>query len=153
MDPIVKPISQTVDYIHDDIFAAVEPLTDVEINWIHPHLSNTIGILLRHIAGSERYWIGELAGGRPAQRVREAEFVREQLRKAPLVEGLRHAQALVQDVLGKLTGADLTQEVTFTWRAKQHRLTKAWAVLHSVHHSSYHLGQIQLFKKMATSQR
>lgn len=151
MDALVKPISQTIEVIHDDIFEAVEPLSDEAINWTHPHLSNTIGILLRHIAGSERYWIGEVVGGRSAQRVREAEFVRERLQKAPLVEGLRQAHAFVQEVLGTLTLADLTREVDVTWRGKQHRLTKEWAVLHSVHHSSYHLGQIQLFKKMAQS--
>lgn len=151
MDPLVKPISQTVEYIHNDIFKAVEPLGDEEINWAHPHLSNTIGILLRHLAGSERYWIGEVVGGRPAQRVREAEFVREPLQKAPLIKGLREAHGMVQEVLSTLRVADLTREVEFTWRGTQHRLTTEWAILHSVQHSAYHLGQIQLFKKMATS--
>lgn len=149
MDPLVKPISQTIEYIHEDIFAAVEPLTEVEINWVHPHLSNTIGILLRHIAGSERWWIGEVVGGRSARRVREAEFVRERLQKAPLIKGLHEAHGMVQEVLSTLTAAELIQEITVTWRGGQHRVTKGWAILHSIQHSAYHLGQMQLFKKMA----
>lgn len=70
MDPQVEQFIQTIDQLHDDVYRAVAPLTDAEINWRHPHLSNTIGILMRHIAGSERYWIVEIVGGRPIQRRR-----------------------------------------------------------------------------------
>ena len=62
MDPQMKPFIQIVDFLHDDIYKAVDPLTDDEINWRHPHLTNSVGILLRHIAagsvvaGFSVYW-------------------------------------------------------------------------------------------------
>lgn len=150
MDAQVEPFIQTIDQLHDDLYRAVEPLTDVEINWWHPHLSNTIGILLRHIAGSERYWILEVMGGRPIQRRREAEFERERLEKAPLVENLRAAQAEVKDWLARMGGDELRGEVEVTFREQARKFTRAWAILHSIQHTAYHLGQIQLFRKMAT---
>src|SRR5437667_327310 len=91
MDPTVNTISQALESLHEDIFKAVDPLGDAEINWVHPQLSNTIGILLRHVAGSERYWIGEVVGGRAMHRKRETEFTHEPLTKAPLVENLLRA--------------------------------------------------------------
>lgn len=151
MDALGKSLTEVLDLLHDDIFTAVETLGDEEMNWVHPPLSNTIGILLRHIAASERYWIGEVAGGRTMQRNRSAEFVRERLLKAPLVDDLRRAHAEVRDVVQKLTGADLMTEIEVALRGSRRRATRAWAVMHSMQHTGYHLGQIQLFKKMATA--
>jgi len=88
MDPQVRPFVQSLETLHKDIFAAVEPLTDREVNWAHPQLSNTIGILLRHVAGSERYWIIEIVGGREVPRDRDAEFGHEPLSKDRVVADL-----------------------------------------------------------------
>lgn len=150
MDPHVVPFIQTIDQLHDDLYRAVESLTEVELNWRHPHLSNTIGILLRHIAGSERYWIVEVMAERPIQRQRAAEFERDYLEKVPLVEHLRAVQAEVTGQVARLHPADLWAEVEVPFRGRPQTFTKAWAILHSIQHTAYHLGQIQLFRKMAT---
>lgn len=150
MDPQVKPYLEIVDVLHRDIYRAVEPLGDDEINWRHPHLTNSVGILLRHIPGSERFWILDVVGGRTIQRNRDEEFGRERLQKAPLVEHLRRAQAEVAEVLEGLSPDRLMEEVEQTFRGKTVTFTKSWAVLHSIQHTAYHLGQIQLFAKMAT---
>lgn len=149
MDPLVVPFVESLNRLHDDIFQAVEPLSDGAINWRHPSLSNTIGILLRHVAGSERYWIVQVVGGREVPRNRDAEFEHEHLSKAPLVADLRRAQQDVQDVLGRLTAADLLRSVDVTSRGSTRSVPRQWALLHSLAHTAYHLGQIQLFKKMA----
>lgn len=151
MDPQVEPFIQTIDQLHDDIYRAAGPLTDAEINWRHPHLSNTIGILMRHIAGSERYWIVEIVGGRPIQRRRQDEFGAERLEKSLLVERLRAAQAEVADLISGLTAARLLETVEVTFRGQPRTFTRSWAIQHSIQHTAYHLGQIQLFRRMATS--
>lgn len=151
MDPTVASLSQLLESLHEDIVKAVDSLSDDEINWAHPHLSNTIGILLRHIAGSERYWIGEVVGGRAMHRQRETEFTRERLRKTPLVDDLRRAHAEIQGVLRGLTEADLAAPVEVQYRGGGRTFTKTWAIAHSLQHTAYHLGQIQLYKKMATA--
>lgn len=150
MDPQARSFVETIDLLHDDMYTAVDGLTDTEINWRHPHLANTIGILLRHVAGSERYWIIEVVGGRPVQRRRDAEFAGERLEKKPLVENLRAAQAEVTRILEPLAARDLTAEVQQMFRDVPRMVTKSWAILHSIQHTAYHLGQIQLFRKMAT---
>ena len=114
MDPQVRPFVQSLDRLHQDLFEAVEPLTDREVNWAHPQLSNTIGILLRHSAGSERYWIIERVGGRPVVRDRDAEFGREPLAKDAVVAELRAAYDEVRGVLESLRAADLTREIELT---------------------------------------
>lgn len=149
MDPQVRPFVQSLERLHDDIFEAVAPLTDREVNWRHPQLSNTIGILLRHVAGSERHWIIQVVGGRTVPRDRDAEFGRDPVSKEHVVADLRAAHVDVRAVLGSLTAADLVREVEITFRGLPRTLPAGWAVLHSLEHTSYHLGQIQLFKKLA----
>jgi uncharacterized damage-inducible protein DinB len=151
MDALTTSLTQVLDQLHDDIFAAVDPLQDEEINRAHPPLSNTIGILLRHIAASERYWIGEVVGGLATHRVRSTEFGHEPLSKAPLVDDLRRAHTEVRGVVQKLAGPDLVAEIEVELRGSRRRATRAWAVMYSMQHTGYHLGQIQLFKKMATT--
>lgn len=151
MDASVLPLSQVVQSLHDDIFKAVEPLGHAEINWSHPALSNTIGILLRHIAGSERYWIGQVAGGRRLDRDRTAEFTREPLHKALLIEQLRTAHQEVQEVLRSLSAAELAAPIDVAYRGDTRRVARLWAIVHAMQHTAYHLGQIQLFKKMAAA--
>lgn len=149
MDPQVRSLIQTIDSLHDAIYRAVEPLTDAEINWRHPQLSNTIGIMLRHIAGSERHWIVEVVGGRKVPRNRDAEFAHDALSKEAVVATLRQAQAEVKPVFEALTAADLAREIEVPFREERKKLPAAWALLHALEHTAYHLGQIQLFKKMA----
>ncbi|MGH2399577.1 MAG: DinB family protein [bacterium] len=147
MDPQTRPFVEIINTLHEAIFKAVEGLTDAEINWRHPNLSNTIGILLRHVAGSERYWIVEVVGGRPIHRERDAEFAGERLAKQPLVDALRAAQAEVTGVMGRMAAGELSTEVQL--RDPPRTIPKAQAILHSIQHTAYHLGQIQLLRKMA----
>jgi uncharacterized damage-inducible protein DinB len=149
MDPQVRPFVQSLETLHNDIFAAVEPLTDREVNWADPQLSNTIGILLRHVAGSERHWIIEVVGGRKVPRDRDAEFGREPLSKEAVIADLRAAYDEVHAVVASLGAADLAREIEIPFRNERRVLPAGWALLHSLQHTSYHLGQIQLFKKMA----
>jgi len=148
MSPELKAMSDTLESLHTDIFKAVESLTDEHINWVHPHLSNSAGILLRHIAGSERYWIVDVVGGRSIHRDRATEFTHEPLKKGLVVEGLRDAHASVRQVLQQLRPTELMDEVEAPGRG--YRVTKGWALLHSLTHTAYHLGQLQLFRKIAT---
>jgi uncharacterized damage-inducible protein DinB len=151
MDPQVRPFVLSLERLHNDIFDAVEPLTDREVNRAHPRLSNTIGILLRHTAGSERHWIIEVVGGRKVPRNRDAEFGHEPLSKEALVADLRAAYTEVRAVLESLRAEDLTREIEVQSRGERHKLPAGFALLHSLQHTSYHLGQIQLFKRLASA--
>ncbi len=151
MEPQLRPFVLSLERVHQDIFEAVEPLTDREVNWVHPQLSNSIGILIRHVAGSERYWIVEVVGGRKIQRNRDSEFGHEPLSKEAVVSDLRAASNEVRAVMESLGAGDLMREVEIRSRGERRMLPAGFALLHSLQHTSYHLGQIQLFKKLATA--
>jgi uncharacterized damage-inducible protein DinB len=148
MDPHVAPHANALDDLHRQVREAIAPLSDDAINRTVPGLQNTIGILLRHIAGSERYWIGEVAGGRPAHRVRETEFGGDRLEKATLLADLARAATLRRDVLEGLSAADLLAEVQVQRTRGMVKETRAFALIHATGHLSYHLGQLRYMVRL-----
>jgi uncharacterized damage-inducible protein DinB len=148
MDPHVAPHANVLDDLHRQVRETIAPLSDDEINRAVPGLQNTVGILLRHIVGSERYWIGEIAGGRPTHRVRDAEFGHDPLEKAALLADLARAATLRREVLEGLTAPDLLVEVEGQRTRGVVRATRAFALIHATGHLSYHLGQLRYMVRL-----
>ncbi len=148
MDAHVAPHLHVLEDLHRRVTETVAPLGDDDINRTVAGLKNSPGILLRHIAGSERYWIGEIVGGSPAHRNRDSEFGRERLQKGALLAELDGVMALTREVLGRLGAADLLQEVDVQRSRGVVKETKALALLHATQHLAYHLGQLRYAAKL-----
>lgn len=148
MDPHVAPHLHILEDLHRQVAETVALLGDDDINRTVPGLGNTVGILLRHIAGSERYWISEIVGGRPAHRNRDSEFGRERLQKSTLLSEMDRVKALTHDVLGRMNAADLLQEVDVQRTRGIVKETKGSALLHATQHLAYHLGQLRYMAKL-----
>ncbi|NJN96508.1 MAG: DinB family protein, partial [Anaerolineales bacterium] len=97
------------------------------------------------VAGSERYWVGEIAGGAPAQRDRPAEFRTEKVDGAALQARLDASLSHSRATLARLTLADLETRRPAMDRTE---VTVAWALLHSLEHVATHLGQMQMTRRM-----
>ena len=148
MDPLVAPHLSAIEDLRRQLLETVAPLSDEQVNRTVPGLRNSIGILLKHLNGSERYWIGEVAGGRPAHRNRDAEFASEPVRKADLLAEVERVAAQTREVLDRLTPADLVQEVEVRRTTGTVKETKTGALLHATQHLAYHLGQIRYLAKL-----
>lgn len=149
MDPMIALHRKVLDELRHAGMTILAPLSDEHINRRAPGLQNTVGILLRHMAGSERYWIGEVVGGVPAGRNRDAEFGGDRLEKTALLAELDRAAAVTREVLARLGAADLLTEVDVQGAGGTSRETKAFALLHTVRHLAYHLGQLRYLAKLA----
>jgi uncharacterized damage-inducible protein DinB len=149
MDPDIAVMHEVMEDLRGQLFKAVESLEDADINRSYPGLSNTIGILLRHVAGSEDHWISEVVGGEPVDRNRDAEFGHERLIKADLLAALRKRQAATEKVLAGMRSEDLRAAVTAGRGRGAVETTKGFAILHAIQHLAYHLGQVRLMAALA----
>jgi len=147
MDSFVEPHLHALEDLTRQVVETVTPLDDEQINRTVAGLQNSVGILLRHMAGSERYWIGEVAGGRPAHRNRDSEFGHEPLRKSELLAELERVTALSREVIGGISRDDLMTLVDVQ-RTKVVKETKAFALMHATQHLAYHLGQLRYLAKL-----
>ncbi|HEX8068334.1 MAG TPA: DinB family protein [Pyrinomonadaceae bacterium] len=128
---------------------AVLPETDLW--WRANAESNSVGQLLRHLAGNVRQWLVSGVGGAPDVRQRDAEFAApgadDQPAAAELLAHLRAALAEADDVLARLAPDTLLERRTIQGRAG---VTVLEAVFHVVEHFSMHTGQIILLTKLRT---
>lgn len=148
MDALIAPYAKVLDDLHREATAIIIPLGDDAVNRRVPGLQNTVGILLRHMAGSERYWVGEVVGGIPANRNRDAEFGGDRVEKATLLAELDRAAATSRQVLTGLRAADLLTDVEVRRPQGTVKEARGQSLLHATQHLAYHLGQLRILAKL-----
>ena len=131
---------------HNDIHDALDGLPPAAFDWTPGPDMNSISVLVFHLTGAERYWIGDVAAQDPIERDRDAEFrVRDMgmdILKKRLTDNLEYART----VLEKFTIQDL--ETSHASARDGREFTVAWALLHALEHATLHLGQIQLTRQL-----
>ncbi len=157
MDTGVKGIADHLEELWSSLLTAVAAVDDEVFQWCPGPEFNSIAILLRHLAGAERWWIGEAIGGIPSHRVRDAEFVHDAPPRAGVLKAVEDARARTRRVLAGLTIEDVQAEVSATvtrgnpprgGAGRADRPTKLWALLHQFEHVGYHRGQILLLRNL-----
>jgi uncharacterized damage-inducible protein DinB len=108
---------------------------------------NAAGNLLLHLAGNVCQWIGSAVGGRPDDRVREAEFAaRQGASKQELVDRLQAAVDEAAAIMESLPPGRLAERIN----VQGYDVTVMEAIYHVVEHFAQHTGQIILLTKLYT---
>ena len=130
---------------HNGILQAIEDLPPAALDWVPGQDMNSIAVLLAHITGSVRYWIGDIAAQQPSNRDRAAEFrvrgMEVDFFRKRLADNLEYAR----NVLDKMSLQDL-ESTRLSGDGRE--LTVAWALLHALEHATSHLGQIQITRQL-----
>lgn len=101
---------------------------------------NSLAVLATHIAGAEHFWIGEVIGGLPLTRDRDAEFLTETKDGTHLVGLLEQTGLETREILAGLTEMDLDG----VREARGRQVPVRWGILHVIDHTALHLGHMQL---------
>jgi uncharacterized damage-inducible protein DinB len=131
---------------HSDILKALDGLPTVALDWISGPEMNSISVLVFHLTGAERYWIGDVAAQEPSNRDREAEFKVHDLGADAVKKRLDDNLAYARTALEKLTLQNL--EESRVSPRDGHKFTVAWALLHALEHANLHLGHIQMNRQL-----
>jgi len=146
MRPILEEYWGRLQSLHEGIEGAIEGLPQVALDWVPGPGMNSLGVLVAHIAGAERYWIGDVAGRDPSGRDRAAEFRTQGLDGTALRARLSMVLAHSRAVLAGLTLAEL-EALRVSPRNGQ-KFTVAWALAHALEHTALHLGHIQITRQL-----
>lgn len=131
--------------LHADIIKAIEGLPAQALDWVPGPEMNSMAVLVVHLTGAERYWIG-VALNEPPERDRQAEFKTAGLSAEDLKAHLTVEEAYCRDALKRLTLADLESARLSPRNAKS--FSAGWCLLHALEHSALHLGHIQLTRQL-----
>ena len=119
---------------------AIAQLSDADLVVPGPGNGNSIAVLCWHLAGNFRSRFTDFlaSDGEKPWRRREEEFSRRAVTNDELLAYWEGGWAVLLDALGRLTDADLDRQVAN--RGQPLRVIEA--LLRSLAHASYHVGQI-----------
>jgi uncharacterized damage-inducible protein DinB len=145
MDPLIVDY---IDRLHANMAGLEEALTGLPVealDWSPGPELNSLTVLATHAAGATRYWIGDVVGRDPSNRVREQEFEMSQRDEAALKARLAEVMDHAQRVLAGLTAADLGELRGPTRFGDK---TVAWALLRALDHLAEHVGHAQMTRQL-----
>ena len=149
------PHQFTTSYVKDsiDLFRyykklaerAIEQCPDEGLGAVLDGESNSIAVIVKHIAGNMRSrWTDFLTtDGEKPERRRDTEFETPPANRAEILAMWERGWKILFDALEQLSDSDLTRTVTI--RTEPHSVTQA--INRQVAHYSYHVGQIVFLAK------
>jgi len=145
MQQFFEDYLNNLNELHSDIENAIDGLTPAALDWVPQPDMNSIGVMVFHLTGAERYLIGEVITGDNSNRDRDAEFKVQGMELNALFKRLADNRAYFSGVLEGLTLADLETRRMFR---HQREVTVGWVLGHALKHTATHMGQIQLTRQL-----
>ena len=124
---------------------ALTPLTDADLHWTPDAHTNSIAVIVRHLAGNMRSrWTDFLTtDGEKADRDRDTEFEDDGLAKAGVLERWEDGWRSLLGAMAALTPDDVGRTVTI----RSEPLSVVSAIQRQLAHVPYHIGQIVLLAR------
>jgi uncharacterized damage-inducible protein DinB len=146
METFIEDYLERLQALHGEVAGAIAGLPQAALDWTPDPQANSIAVLVVHLVGAERYWIGDAGLGQTSGRDRAAEFQVSGLSVADLTARLEVAGAYARSALQSLRLADL--EVQRLSPRDGRLISTGWALLHALEHTAIHLGHIQLTRQL-----
>ena len=132
--------------LHDDLAKAIDDLPPEALDWVPGAEMNSIAVLIVHLCGAERYWLGDVALGDSSGRVREEEFKTRGLTAVELRQRLAAADEYARQALSHLSPANIDSIRVSPRDGKTFPL--GWCLPYVLKHSAMHLGHIQITRQL-----
>ncbi len=110
---------------------------------------NSMCAIVTHMAGSQKWWIGENLDRRDMHRDREAEFHAAGVAPAELAKRLDESLAFVIESVGKLTPEMLAE----TRIARGQPVSVRYILCHVLAHTSIHVGHLEITRQLWDASR
>lgn len=141
----IDAVLETLQYQQRLVEGAVQQLNDQQMHQAIAPGTNSIAVILKHLAGNLRSrWTDFLTSdGEKSSRDRETEFVDDGLTRDEALDRWRSALAIMRSQIQSLSEQDLGKTVTI--RGQPHSVPRA--ICRALDHNAYHTGQIVLIAK------
>ena len=132
--------------LHEEILHSIDGLPQDAFDWTPFTGSNSLSVLIVHLTGAERYWIGDVVSGVPSGRDRDSEFKVKNLKPGELTARLQESWSYAAQVLENLDLNDL--ETKRRSPRNDRDVSVTWALEHALKHTAVHLGHIQITRQL-----
>jgi DinB superfamily len=138
----------------DSVMSIARSMPEDVLNTVPDGLGNSPYTIIHHLLGSARYWIGEVVGGQPTDRMRAEEFGTRgtladfEARALDTRERLERAFSSLPASALHAAPIDLSRGVLSWGSLPPEGRTSVWVLSHDLAHVAYHLGQLRLIQKL-----
>jgi len=132
--------------LHDDIKSTIDGLSQSEMDWAPGSKMNSLDVIVAHVAGSERYMIGDIVAKEPSGRDRDAEFQTQGIDIEGLNERLDGSLEYVGQVLERFTIEDLDKPCVSPWDGRTY--SAGLFLFRVLGHVASHLGHAQMTRQL-----
>ena len=145
MLPEIDQYLTRIEELHIQIADIIRSLSAEALNWrpiegTGDNATNSLAVLVVHVAGAQHLWIGEVVGKMPATRDRNAEFAYVADSAAGPLALLDQVGVETRQVLSALSATDLDG----SRQVRDETIPVRWSIIHIIDHAALHLGHMQL---------
>jgi uncharacterized damage-inducible protein DinB len=131
---------------HREIIRILDELPAEAYDWKPAPELNSMAVLIFHMTGGERYWVGDVVKGEDSHRDRDAEFKVSGLTREALKKRIEDVEAYEKSILEGMTLEQLEEERMSPRHQKNY--TVAWGLIHALEHTAEHVGHLQLMNDL-----
>ena len=150
MQPYYTDYFNNLLELHNDLRSALAELPQEALDWSPQGGMNSLAVLVVHLTGAQRYWLGDVLAGEPSARNREAEFTVSGISLEALLQRLAESEYYSHQVLERLSLSDLEQ--TRISPRNNRQVSVGWALAHVLKHTALHLGHAQITRQLWDNQ-
>jgi len=132
--------------LHNDTRGVLAEIPQIALDWVPGFEMNSLNVLVVHITGAERYWIGDVIASDPSGRDRDAEFKKQGLSGKDLIQRLDENDNYLKMVLTKYELEELNKKRTSPRNGRE--VSVGWALSHALKHTALHVGHIQIISQL-----
>lgn len=151
MNPFFENYMANLLELHDEIREAITSLPLQALDWKPNPDMNSLTVLVVHITGAERYWIGDVIAGIPSGRDRDAEFEKHGCSADELIHLLDNNDHFISKVLGTYELQELDKRRVSP--RNDRGVSAGWALLHVLKHTALHTGHIEIIRQAWEQQK
>ena len=140
MDSFISDYIERFRYLCVETHSVLDRLPDEALDWTPTDTMNSATVLITHMMGATRYWIGDVAYGEQSVRIRDNEFKAKGVGGEHLRESISACIAFIEQKLTTLTVADLAEERHADRLGRS--FTIGWCLLHALEHTAIHVGHL-----------
>jgi uncharacterized damage-inducible protein DinB len=146
MEIFIEDYLSQLEGLHKDMDKLLENLPQEGLDWSPGEAMNSLSVIAVHVAGAERFWIGDVIGRDPSQRDREAEFrvkgMHADAIKGKLQEVLKHTRRILEP----LSMQDLPALRVSPRDGREY--TVGWCMENVLKHAGLHLGHMEITRQL-----
>jgi uncharacterized damage-inducible protein DinB len=151
MKKFFKEYLGILETCHNEIIDAMHGLSLDALDWVPGPDMNSITVLVYHLTGAERFWLGDVIAQTPSGRDRDGEFRVANIGMDALKTRLDQNLEFARSTLATMSLTDLQE--TRTSPRDGRTVTVGWALLHALEHSVQHLGNIEITRQLRDAQQ